>query len=397
MGIKNHLFVLALATVILAGCNPPATGSAAGTTGTTGTGTTPVQETNAKVARRDIVGYVLFPGTVDFPADAQAAIYPPYRAPVAKVDVHQGQVVDRGQTLIEMALPDQKVALQQAQDNLKAAQTAYANADAQYGAPVRDAKHALDAARSTERAARSAAAQSGDATQVDQATQQRQAAEEALLQAQAGIRANMLPYQQQLDAARASYNDAKAGFKQTLIKAPISGTVVDLKAQAGQEIGADAKEVIVKIMNYGAITVRGLADMSHRDLLSRGTKVVFALADRSKPPIDGVVRRVRDVPGTNGGPAQLEVTIDFKNDGSVTPTTVIRWAGVKTRDVKGVLAVPVGAVTRDATGKPVVKVLEGQDWKDHVVEVGVSDGDWIEIKDGVKEGDTVQVKGEVPA
>ncbi len=387
----RYIALTAAIALVLIGCNAPAT-----TESTTGSGTTTTGQAtpaSAKAERRDIVGYVLFPGTVDVPADAQAEIHPPYRAPVAKVDAKVGDKINRGQTLIELAIPDQKAAYTQSQENLKAAQTAYSSAEAQYGGPVRDAKRQLDQARAAEKAAREAA-QSGDATALDQATQQRQAAEEALIQAQAAVKTNMLPYQQQLDAAKAALLDAKSGYKQTLVKSPISGTLVDLKAQPNQEVGADAKEVIARVVNYAAITIRALADTDHRKLLERGTHVMFAIGERGKAPIDGVVRRVRDVPGANGGPAQIEATIDFKNeDGIVQPGTVLRWVGVKAGDAKGVIAVPIEAVQKDATGKPIVKVLEGSDWKDHVVETGVSDGDWIEIKSGIKEGDTIQTIG----
>ncbi len=389
MRIKTFASFLPL-LAILAGCGPSGDTTTSGAAPTS----TPLP-TSAKAETRDLVGYVLFPGVVDIPADATADVHPPYRATVAKVDVKIGQRVNRGETLIELNMPDQKVALQQAQDNYKTAQTAYTSADAQYGGAVRDAKHRLDEAQAAERAARTAAAQSGDATQVDQATQQRQAAEEALLQARAAVKVNMLPYQQQLDAAKTTLDDAKSGFKQSLVKAPLGGTVVDIKAAPGQEIGTDAKEVVAKIVDYAAVTIRATIDDSQFKLAERGTKVVFALADRSKPPVDGVVRKIRDVPSTTNGAAQKELTIDFKNeDVLVGPGVAIRWVGIKTGDVKGVIAVPNGALDHDATGKPIVRVLDGQDWKPVVVETGVSDGDWTEIKSGVKAGDTVQVKGQ---
>lgn len=387
MRIKTFALSLPL-LAILAGCGPNAD-----TTTAVATSAVTPQPTSVKAETRDLVGYLLFAGVVDIPADATADVHPPYRATVAKVDVKIGQRVNRGETLIELNMPDQKVALQQAQDNYKAAQAAYASADAQYGGGVRDAKHRLDEAAAAERAARTEAAQSGDSTQVDQAAQQRQAAEEALLQARASAKVSMLPFQQQLDAAKATLDDAKSGFKQSLVKAPVSGTVLDLKAEPGQEIGTDAKQVIAKIIDYSAVTIRATINDSQFKLAERGTKVVFALADRSKPPIDGVVRKIRDVPNTTNGAAQKELTIDFKNeDVLVGPGAAIRWVGIKTGDVKGVVAVPNGALDHDATGKPVVRVLDGQDWKPVVVVTGVSDGDWTEIKSGVKAGDTVQVK-----
>ena len=45
----------------------------------------------------------------------------------------------------------------------------------------------------------------------------------------------------------------------------------------------------------------------------------------------------------------------------------------------------------DKEGRPTVSVLQGEQWMERVVEVGLSDGTYQEIRSGVKEGETVKV------
>jgi multidrug efflux pump subunit AcrA (membrane-fusion protein) len=67
-------------------------------------------------------------------------------------------------------------------------------------------------------------------------------------------------------------------------------------------------------------------------------------------------------------------------------------ASVQVGEVKDVLAVPNDAIQDDRSGRPMVKVLRNGDWREAVVEVGLSDGSYTEIRGGLEEGDTVQVK-----
>jgi HlyD family secretion protein len=184
---------------------------------------------------------------------------------------------------------------------------------------------------------------------------------------------------------------AKQGVKTGSLRSPISGTVVALDVKAGEIVGEDASKVLAKVVDLGAIKLKARMLQEDSTLIEEGKNVVMAFVEIPNKTFDGKVTKVQAIPSEAGG-ALKEVIIDFKNDeGAIKEGFKVDWVGVKVGEVKGVLAVPVYAVTKDSTGKPIVKVMEGQDWKPQVVETGLSDGKYIEIKSGVKEGDTVQV------
>jgi len=67
-------------------------------------------------------------------------------------------------------------------------------------------------------------------------------------------------------------------------------------------------------------------------------------------------------------------------------------AAIELGEKRTVLAVPADAVQKDTSGRTIVKVLRGGHWEAAVVETGISDGQYTEIKSGLNEGETVQVK-----
>src|ERR1051325_1902615 len=81
-----------------------------------------------QVVERDIMGLIPLNGEIVVPPNARADIPPPYKATVEKVEASVGQRVGRGDILVKLNLPDVKAAVQEASANLKAAETAYANA-----------------------------------------------------------------------------------------------------------------------------------------------------------------------------------------------------------------------------------------------------------------------------
>ena len=78
-------------------------------------------------------------------------------------------------------------------------------------------------------------------------------------------------------------------------------------------------------------------------------------------------------------------------DGLVKPDMKVSSCGVKTGEVRDAIAVPVGALQHDSTGKPYVNVLQGQNWVKTVAEPGMSDGAYVQIKSGLNGDESVQV------
>jgi RND family efflux transporter MFP subunit len=195
-------------------------------------------------------------------------------------------------------------------------------------------------------------------------------------------------YKQQLESARAVLVGAKAGTKFANISAPISGTVIKLDAQPGQEVKSG--QAVATIVDLEALRIEGRLTDEQAGIVKAGMPAVVKFKDLANEAFDGQVQGVRTLP--DEGDVDRVANITFKNrQGMVKPGMVVDSIGVQTDKVTDVLAVPVQAVDKDEKGLPYVQVQVGQKWERRVVETGVSDGDYVQIKSGVKPDDTVLV------
>jgi HlyD family secretion protein len=378
----------------------------------------------AAVSRRDIVASVPLSGQVVAPPMARVDVSAPYRAPVARVYASVGDRVRRGDTLVELSFPSAQMAYEQARQAVKAAETAYANAQRQYRAPVEAAQKRLAQARAAERAARQGATAPADeagtsgasgsstsppatgaapaateggvtirepAADLQQATQARQTAEQELAQAQDEMTAALTPYQRELEAAREQFQEAQHGRKAALIRAPISGTVLALNAQPGQEIGADRKTPVATIVDLTALEVQASMKAEQSSAVKPGLAATMTFEEVPNQSFEGRVSRITSRPSGPLSGQQYVAILDFKNEhGLVKPDMKARVA-IRTGEARGALAVPSDAVDNDSSGRPVVKVLRRGTWQQVVVEPGLSDGHYTEIKSGLDAGETVRV------
>jgi multidrug efflux pump subunit AcrA (membrane-fusion protein) len=121
---------------------------------------------------------------------------------------------------------------------------------------------------------------------------------------------------------------------------------------------------------------------------------VLRFAEIPEQTFDGRIHRVTTVPTSQSSEAPVvhRAIVHFQNDkGLVKPGMVQAQMAVRTQNVENVLAVPVEAVQRDSAGNTVVRTLVDRKWVATRVEVGVSDGRWIEIRSGLEENELVQV------
>jgi RND family efflux transporter MFP subunit len=334
------------------------------------------EPSSASVSRRDVEGYLVLEGRLVTPPTDYATVLPTYNAPVEKVMVTVGKWVNEGEVLLTLQFANMQAWLEQARQRVKAAETAYANARQTYDDEVKRLDAELKSLRSLQ-------------AQGEDVSTQIQIVEQQLAHAREYLKANMAPYQADLDTARYNFQQAQSGAKLASIRAPISGTVLTLDAAPGQMIGENAKDPVATICDLGALVVH--APLS-RDLVGTVEKdmPVSLTFEELAETFEGNVKRV-ETQSTEEGVIYVAV-ISFDNEkGLVKPGAKVKGAAVKVGEAENVLAVPTEAVDKDDTGRPVVNVLRNGEWVATVVEVGLSGGGWTEIKSGLNEGDTVQV------
>src|SRR5215210_6757899 len=95
------------------------------------------EPTSAIVDRRTVEGVMVLAGELVTPPTDYANVLAPYNAPVDKVMVTEGKWVREGQVLMTLSFPNLQAGVQQAKENLKAAQTSYANARSSFDDEVK--------------------------------------------------------------------------------------------------------------------------------------------------------------------------------------------------------------------------------------------------------------------
>lgn len=364
---------------------------------------------SATVTKRDLVAVVPVKGDVVAPPNERADLYSPFQAAVVKVYATVGANVKRGDVLVELNVPNAQQAYADARQRVKEAETAYANAAREYSAPLAAAQKELDAARAVERSARQPAAASvtvdsdtgttttttaAPAVDLQAASTARMNAEQYLAQAQAAKATALVAYQQQLDAAREFLKEAQSGRKMGMVRSPINGTVLALNAQPGVVAGTDRKVPLAIVVDLDELEIQGVIDPRQASAVKAGMPVSVTVTEVPNEQFEGRVHSITTRPG--GGllknKTEYVAVIHLKNKGGKAKPGMKAGTTIELAEQKNVLAVPDDAVHEDKAGRPVVKVLTGSSWTDRVVEIGLSDGHYTEVKSGLKEGEVVQVK-----
>lgn len=203
------------------------------------------------------------------------------------------------------------------------------------------------------------------------------------------------------EAAQAQYDQAKDQLDKTVLRAPISGTVVKLNVKEGET-------VILGTMNNPGTVVMVLADMSRMEAwvnvdetdivsLAAGQKAcvkVDALPEKSFP---GTVTRIGYMPtqtllSTDATGTEFEVVISLDSSAAVLRPGMSVSADITTASLDSVLVIPLQAVgRRQLEGKEQETVFLVQNGKAMLrsVRTGRSSDTEVQILEGLEEGDVV--------
>jgi RND family efflux transporter MFP subunit len=348
----------------------------------------------AQVVRRDVIAYESLEGQLVTPPSAQADVHAHFAAPVDQVMVTVGQTVNRGEVLVQLSYPSAEAALEQARRNVQTLEATLNSARQQYDASVREAEQRFQQARERERQARIGVDPEMPSPDLAAATQERQMAEQQLQQVRADRKLALTPYEQQLEQARSDLRSAQQGVRTASVRAPINGQVLELNARPGLEVGTDPQTPVARIVNLNEIQAHAPVTPEQSTRIEPRTPALLTFEDLQNEQFEGQVARITTDPEARRGGAQpREVAIvTFQNrQGMVKPGSRLSALLVEIDRVENVLAVPARAVQQDDQRRPVVQVMRNGQWQPVPVEVGLSDGNFTEIRNGIEEGETVQV------
>lgn len=337
---------------------------------------------------------------------AQAAIVPKITAPVKKFYVERGAHVKEGQLLATLENADLAAAAMDNKGTFEAAEAAYATAtkaqvpeDAQkaeldYG----QAKANLDLSTSIVNSRKELFAEGSipgrDLDTAVAAEVQAQAAYDSAAKHLESVRSvsrdsALKAARGQLTSAEGKYKGSEAEISYSEIRSPIAGVVTERPLFAGETVAAGA--ALITIMDTSVLIAKAHVAESVAQQMKAGDKASVSVPGGAEP-IKGEVVFIS--PALDAGSTTVEVWLRVGNkSGALKAGTPVK-ASVTGQTIEKAWKIPVSAVLTGQDGTKSV-MLVGSDGKAHrkAVNLGITDGEDVQVTSGLAPGDTVITVG----
>ena len=337
---------------------------------------------------------------------AQAAIVPKISAPVRKFYVQRGAKVKEGELLAVLENADLVGAAQDNKGSYEAAQAAFATAtkaqvpeDAQKAElDYAQAKANLDLNTSIVNGRKQLFAEGAipgrDLDTAQAALVQAQAAYDAAAKHLESMKnvsheAALKSAQGQLTSAEGKYKGAAAQVNFSEIRSPINGVVTDRALYAGETPAAGSP--VITVMDTSSLLAKAHIAQSLAQQMKTGDAATL-LVPGVKDPVDAKVALIS--PALDPGSTTLEIWLKVDNKKAALKVGTPVKVSITGRTVEQALKVPVSSILTAQDGTKSVMVV-GADGAAHKksVELGIQDGDDVEITKGLTTADMVITSG----
>jgi HlyD family secretion protein len=363
---------------------------------------TPVQVATAE--RRNIQR-VITAEAVLYPI-GQSAVTSKISAPVRRFLVNRGDHVRKGQLLAELedrdlaaAVNENKALYSQAQSQYQTITKATIPEDeTKSRTDVYSARQALDAAKklfdnrvALVREGALAQKLADDAkVALVQAQSQFDIAQRHLESMRSFGRAEQVKNAQaQVEAAQARVSGAEAQVNYAEIHSPIDGVVADRPLNPGEM--ASSGTALIDIVNISQIVARANVPIREATSLKVGKTATITAADGE---LTGKVTVVS--PAVDPSSTTIEVWVQAANPGEKLKPGVTAKVSIRAETIPNAVVVPASALVSSDEGESEVMVV-GTDSLAHEqkVEIGVREGDSVQVVEGLKGGEKVITVGNV--
>jgi multidrug efflux pump subunit AcrA (membrane-fusion protein) len=337
---------------------------------------------------------------------AQAAIVPKISAPVKKFYVQRGARVKEGELLAVLENADLVGAEQDNKGSYEAAQAAYATAtraqvpeDAQKAElDYAQAKANLDLNSSIVNSRKQLFAEGAipgrDLDTAQAALVQAQAAYDAAAKHLESMKnvsheAALKSAKGQLTSAEGKYKGAAAQVNFSEIRSPINGVVTDRSLYAGETPAAGTP--LITVMDTSSLLAKAHIAQSLAQQMKIGDAATL-LVPGIKDPVDAKVTLIS--PALDPGSTTIEIWLKADNKKAALKVGTPVKVAITGRTVEKALKIPVSSILTAQDGTKSVMVV-GADGAAHkkAVELGIQDGEDVEITKGLTTADNVITSG----
>jgi multidrug efflux pump subunit AcrA (membrane-fusion protein) len=367
--------------------------------------TEPTVSVQVAPAQRTTIQRLVRSDAILFPTD-QASITPKISAPVKEFLVNRGSAVHKGQLLavlenrdLAAAEEENKGGYEQAQADYESATRMNIPAELQKAElDVTEARKQLDAEQKAYQSRQQLLQQGAIAPReldqasvsVTQAQNQYQIAVQHLQDLREfGKMQAVKSANGQLAAAHGRYAGSSAQLSYSEIRSPIKGIVTDRPLYPGEM--ATAGTPLLVVMDSSQIIARAHVPQEDAAALKPGDEASVTSAGLSAP-VKGKVILVS--PGVDPNSTTIEIWVRVPNHDHKLRPGVTATVSMVAESIKDAVVVPASAIVNSDEGGASVMVV-GEDGRAHQqeVEVGIREGDKVQITKGVSPGSRVIVAG----
>ncbi len=199
--------------------------------------------------------------------------------------------------------------------------------------------------------------------------------------------------------------EAQTNLGYATITAPIDGVVLAKKVEEGQTVASSMTTPTLFIIAQDLTDMRVIADIDEADIggVKEGQRVSFTVDAFPDDTFEGEVTQVRQQATTTSNVVTYAVVISARNDDLKLKPGLTANVTIYTMEKKDVLSVPTKALRfapneaimtdnekiEDVESDNKVWTKEGDTFKAHAVEIGVTNGTLTEIMSGISEGTDV--------
>jgi len=345
---------------------------------------TPIDVATAPAITRNLQRAVEVVGS--FAADEEVVVSAQAAGELSQINVDFGSYVSQGQTIATIDQRDAKLKVEQAEATLKQTMARLGmkegeSFDEHQNADVRVAKSQLDWAKmDLDRAAK--LIEKGD---IPRSTYDEKLTNHNL--AQARHQAALDSVNQQLavvEQQKAALALARKAVTDTVVRSPISGAVKEKHASRGSYLTVNGK--IVTLVKINPLRLRADIPESSAAAVRIGQTINVAVDAFPNRAFAG--RIVRIGPSLDEKTRALTVEAEVANPGALLRPGMFAKSQLITSANAPAVMVPQRAVVT-AAGLSKVFVVENGKAVERIVKTGKTDGELIEIAEGVKDGETV--------
>ena len=216
--------------------------------------------------------------------------------------------------------------------------------------------------------------------------------EAELSKKKAGARPTEIQAQQaRVNQAYAELGRAKAKLEDTIIRAPIAGTITKVNLKEGEFTGGlDLNEFALSMLGASPYRVEMFVaeiDIPKVKLSQTGS------IDLDAFPNEEFVMKVSEIDPTatnKDGVSKYRVKLDFPTQDMRLKIGMTGDAEIYTNFREDVVHIPGRAVFTDGNGNEIVKIMENGDVVERKIKTGMEgEGGDVEVVDGIEEGETI--------